>query len=501
MPAGSRLATHVVALLTLFVAICSFTATAPALTYDANGNELTNGSWSYAYDAENRLASADDGAQETAYAYDGAGKLLTTDTGSTLASKLWDASFSLPQLALERNFAGNQLRRYVSGLDTIGFSDPNGDDFYYHQDAFGSIANVTDEAGDPQWTYAYEPFGAVRSVAQEDPQAPQNPLGFSGEYGEPESGLLYLRARRYESGSGRFLTLDPLAPGIGQARVSPYAYVDGRPTLFSDPSGMSFGCFFDVCNVAKDVGSGVQGVGEAVFTINTAPYRLTAQALLHPLQTRDSIYSGLMAAEDLYHQKGLLGALGAAGDYFLVQPIKACLAGATSTDVERSARSCTKALATLLPLGRAAQIPKLTALLETTRGLGAATRRTLPRVDWADQRGSVGGAAKVGASALEDASAAAFKAADNIDAFTLSAKHLPGAGGTWTKFGSGVDPRAAIEEALRSKGAMFRPNAGTSDRFRVVTDLGRVVGSRGETAVRVVVSNDGRVITAFPVRG
>ncbi len=33
-----------------------------------------------------------------------------------------------------------------------------------------------------------------------------------------------------------------------------------------------------------------------------------------------------------------------------------------------------------------------------------------------------------------------------------------------------------------------------------VTDVGYTVGTRGETVLRVIVTNDGRVINAFPVK-
>jgi exosome complex RNA-binding protein Rrp4 len=37
------------------------------------------------------------------------------------------------------------------------------------------------------------------------------------------------------------------------------------------------------------------------------------------------------------------------------------------------------------------------------------------------------------------------------------------------------------------------------DSFRVVTDLGREVGSKGQTSVRVIVGNNGKIWNAFPV--
>lgn len=72
-------------------------------------------------------------------------------------------------------------------------------------------------------------------------------------------------------------------------------------------------------------------------------------------------------------------------------------------------------------------------------------------------------------------------------------------GGRWARFGEGVPVNDTITEALRSEGAHFRPDS-LEDRFRVESELGRRIGARGETGIRVIVSETGRVITAFPVR-
>ena len=41
----------------------------------------------------------------------------------------------------------------------------------------------------------------------------------------------------------------------------------------------------------------------------------------------------------------------------------------------------------------------------------------------------------------------------------------------------------------------------TPDRFKVVVDMGKQIGEKaGQMGVRVVVSNDGKIITAFPVK-
>lgn len=113
---------------------------------------------------------------------------------------------------------------------------------------------------------------------------------------------------------------------------------------------------------------------------------------------------------------------------------------------------------------------------------------------------SAGVAANAG-SRLAEASSSAFRAADNVGDWTVSAKHLPGAGGRWNKWAEGVDINGAVANALRSDGASFLPNAGSAtDRFIVRTNIGTAVGTRGETFVKAVVSNDGRIITAYPVK-
>jgi RHS repeat-associated protein len=81
-------------------------------------------------------------------------------------------------------------------------------------------------------TYAYDAYGnttaSTGSVA--------NPLRYTGEYQDAESGLYYLRARYYDPASQQFLTRDPLVAATEQA----YNYAGGSPLNATDPSGLRF---------------------------------------------------------------------------------------------------------------------------------------------------------------------------------------------------------------------------------------------------------------------
>jgi RHS repeat-associated protein len=211
------------------------TAGSTNYSYDHNGNETAAGSRVFAYNATDQLTSATSGTATDIYTYDGDGNRLTDAVGSTTTKYLWDTNNQLSQLALERDANSNLLRRYTIGADTIGYTTPTGS-FYYHYDGIGSVVNVTNSTGVKQWTYSYEPYGTARTTTQNATGAPANPLRFTGEYADT-TGLYNLRARQYESTSGRFLETDPAAGSFEDPYTASYVYVRDDPTRYVDPSG------------------------------------------------------------------------------------------------------------------------------------------------------------------------------------------------------------------------------------------------------------------------
>ena len=61
------------------------------------------------------------------------------------------------------------------------------------------------------------------------------------------------------------------------------------------------------------------------------------------------------------------------------------------------------------------------------------------------------------------------------------------------------DVRGLVQEALRSPNAQFLPNPNLPGTFRVVTNVGRPIGVKGQESIRVIVGLDAKVINAFPV--
>jgi hypothetical protein len=102
--------------------------------------------------------------------------------------------------------------------------------------------------------------------------------------------------------------------------------------------------------------------------------------------------------------------------------------------------------------------------------------------------------------ALSAASEAAFSAADDISKIFIKNKHLSSFHGNYAKYATTdkAEVQSLVAEALRSDAAIFKTN-GLAGTFKVQTDLGRAIGTRGQTGIRAIVADDGRVINNFPI--
>jgi RHS repeat-associated protein len=207
--------------------------------FDANGRETQAGSRTYGWNIADQLTSASDGTTSTSYSYDGDGNRLQAASSVATTNYLWDPNGGLPRLAVERNGSGSTLRSYTYGsaLSALAMTS-GGQNYYFHQDATGSVRNVTSSSAQTEWTYSYEPFGTARTTTKNDPVAPDNQLRFAGELLDSDAALYDLRAREYDPTAGRFLSLDPQSPALASPYEGAQVYGANNPTSYIDPSGL-----------------------------------------------------------------------------------------------------------------------------------------------------------------------------------------------------------------------------------------------------------------------
>lgn len=104
--------------------------------------------------------------------------------------------------------------------------------------------------------------------------------------------------------------------------------------------------------------------------------------------------------------------------------------------------------------------------------------------------------------AIDNASKTAFNSAKNdVASWTPKDKHIIGTSASRSaQFNTNnlEKIRTLVKDALNSPSALFLPNSQPSS-FRVVADLGKLIGTKQQTSVRIIVGEDGKIWNAFPV--
>jgi RHS repeat-associated protein len=216
-----------------------------AYGYDNNGNQTSRGADTFTYNTENRLTATNLAGTAGSYAYNGDGLRTSRMVGATTSTFAWGNATGMPVIL--RDSAGN---RYLYGRDLISVSDSANKKFYYHTDGLGSTTAITGSTGAVVKTYQYDAYGSVRSQTGTQP----NEFTFTGEQVDT-SGLQYLRARYYDSGTGRFANRDPLP------LMQRYAYVGNNAPNLVDPTGLC-GVSISPSNAADCLGVGAEKLAQ-----------------------------------------------------------------------------------------------------------------------------------------------------------------------------------------------------------------------------------------------
>src|SRR5579864_1924051 len=114
-----------------------------ALSYDANGNMLSDGTHNYAYDARNHLSTIDSGSTGS-FVYDPAGRRATKVISGTSTGFLYDLANPVQELSgttPTANLLTGGLDEYLTRTDATGTAD-------FLSDALGSTTALADPTGD-----------------------------------------------------------------------------------------------------------------------------------------------------------------------------------------------------------------------------------------------------------------------------------------------------------------------------------------------------------------
>lgn len=166
----------------------------------------------------------------TSYAYNANGDRISQTADSVSTSYVVNSVPTLASVVAETT--GSATTYFVYGHDLL-YSVKADVPHFHHTDALGSTIAVTGSTGTVEQTMDYDVFGQLRSITGTSGTT----YTFTGEENDT-SGLIYLRARYYDPGTGRFLSRDPYpADAADTQTINRYVYVKNNPTNYVDPSG------------------------------------------------------------------------------------------------------------------------------------------------------------------------------------------------------------------------------------------------------------------------
>ena len=195
--------------------------------YDADGDMLSCDGWTYAWNGDDRLASATRGTTRLEFRYDYMGQRFEKKVyqDSVLVKHslfVYDGFKCVEELdALDGNAVTmrHAWQPFDVGLDIILTStDADGTSYFLH-DANKNVIQKATTDKTLLGKYSYEPFGTHLTLVNDD-------IGFSSEMAEKLQGIIYYNFRYYSLRIGRWISTDPLDDYSGYNLIR---FVDNNP--------------------------------------------------------------------------------------------------------------------------------------------------------------------------------------------------------------------------------------------------------------------------------
>ena len=200
-----------------------------AIAYDAIGNPLHDGTWTYTWQNGRQLQKMQKAGVTAEFVYNADG-LRVQKTVNGVVTKY--------------TLHGKNVVHMTSGTDELHFfydaqNRPtvvvyNGTAYAYVKSLQGDVVAILDENGNAVVSYGYDAWGAPLWCTGElaETLGKVQPFRYRGYVFDEETGLYYLRSRYYNPRWGRFVNADG---AIIQKNL--FAYCSNGPIVGYDPSG------------------------------------------------------------------------------------------------------------------------------------------------------------------------------------------------------------------------------------------------------------------------
>ena len=204
-------------------------------TYDANGNLLSDGKYTYSWTKGSLLEKVTGDGLEAVYTYDASGIRTSKKVNGTTTEYLTAGGSVLSE---KKNGVWQHYLYDGSGqLMAIRYK---GADYYYIRDGLMSITGLVDANGVAVVNYRYDSWGILTGItgSMAGTLGKDNPYRFKGYYYDEETGMYYLKSRYYQPEICRFIsadTTDVLEIQEDFDDLNLYTYCNNNPINWEDP--------------------------------------------------------------------------------------------------------------------------------------------------------------------------------------------------------------------------------------------------------------------------
>ncbi|HEX7306793.1 RHS repeat-associated core domain-containing protein [Lentzea sp.] len=199
--------------------------------YDASGNTTVRPGQSLTWDRENRLATVTTTKGVTSYLYDGdGGQLLKREPGKAtlyLPGQEWTRDTSTGVVTGTRYYTHNGVTIAVR----VGNTNPR----YLVTDQHNTASVAVDAVTFAVTRRTMDPYG--NAIGAVEGGTWPDARGFLGKPTSADTGLTDIGARKYDSATGRFISVDPVLNLADPDQLCGYTYAENNPVTRSDPSG------------------------------------------------------------------------------------------------------------------------------------------------------------------------------------------------------------------------------------------------------------------------
>ncbi len=223
--------------------------------YD-NGGRITTitrsgSTLNFGYNTADQVTAVTNGSIWNQYTFDTVGRRVKAadQTGAQrrfLVAPTPGTDLESPQLIADSANSLKQGYVFVGDEPILRFdSSGSASRVYYLEDGMGSVIGLAPD-GSPTTNNTtrlfYNGFGSLRGTSGPAPTLPTGTGGdfrFQGQWWESATDFYHMRARDYDTRTGRFLSRDPEDGDFPKPEtLHPYSFADSNPYVYRDPSGL-----------------------------------------------------------------------------------------------------------------------------------------------------------------------------------------------------------------------------------------------------------------------